>query len=431
MAGPLRLLKKVESQNGVVIVFIAVAIFALFGFAALAIDIGHIFVVNNELKNAADAGALAGARFLYNTDGTAVNEGANLVAYNAAIANRSDRVPVDVHWSRGNTGDVERGHWSFTTCTFTPNSSVAPHELWRVPTAALDTDTDFINAIRVKTRREDTPASSFFARIFGFASFTRSAESVAYIGYSGKLNPGEADQPIAICAQSITGLNNEYTCVTGRMLTSGPTETRNTGAWTSYEQPCSGASSSSVLKGLVCNGEGNSSTIKLGEEMSSSGGVAYDVLSYLISCWTAKTAAGRKLWQLNLVVIDCPGNNTTSCAEPRGAVTVNVIWINGNNPKWEDVPREMYDLDGVTLLWSSDLPSDKRSVYPDPDTGVDTTPRWNNFVERFNLKNVDGDKAPYWQKSIYFLPDCSPHELRGNTGGENFGVLARIPVLVK
>jgi hypothetical protein len=50
------------------------------------------------------------------------------------------------------------------------------------------------------------------------------------------------------------------------------------------------------------------------------------------------------------------------------------------------------------------------------------------------LKNVGpADNAPYAtfaKKSIYFLPSCKAHEPRGNTGGENFGVLAEIPVLV-
>jgi len=72
--------------------------------------------------------------------------------------------------------------------------------------------------------------------------------------------------------------------------------------------------------------------------------------------------------------------------------------------------------------------------------------RWASFIRHLNLKNVsvtvivneDGDEvekevakpALFAIKSIYFLPDCSAHELAGRTGGENFGVLAKIPVLV-
>jgi hypothetical protein len=57
--------------------------------------------------------------------------------------------------------------------------------------------------------------------------------------------------------------------------------------------------------------------------------------------------------------------------------------------------------------------------------------RWESFVDHYDLKNVDGSQAPYEKKSIYFLPDCTPHELTGVSGGYNFGILAKIPVLVK
>ena len=64
--------------------------------------------------------------------------------------------------------------------------------------------------------------------------------------------------------------------------------------------------------------------------------------------------------------------------------------------------------------------------------------RWASFIRHFNLKNVSiaegGEEvvkpAPFAKESIYFLPDCSGHELAGRTGGENFGVLAKTPALV-
>jgi Flp pilus assembly protein TadG len=64
-----------NDQRGVTIVIVAIMIAVFIGFAALAVDISHLYVVRNELQNAADAGALAGARVLYNVGGTAVNPG--------------------------------------------------------------------------------------------------------------------------------------------------------------------------------------------------------------------------------------------------------------------------------------------------------------------------------------------------------------------
>jgi hypothetical protein len=64
---------------------------------------------------------------------------------------------------------------------------------------------------------------------------------------------------------------------------------------------------------------------------------------------------------------------------------------------------------------------------PDPDGRV----RWDSFVNQFRLKNLDNNPAPYEKKSIYFLPDCQTHIPTGRTGGQNFGILAKLPVLVK
>src|SRR3989339_19293 len=158
-------------RKGVVMILVAVAIFVIIGFAALAIDVGHLFIVRNELKNAADAGALAGARILYINNGTAVNPNANQAAFDVAAANQSEKHAVDVDWSGGKAGDGERGHWGFATRSFTPNDSLSPVDLWDLKSDALDSDTNFINAVRVKARREATPAASFFARVFGFQNF--------------------------------------------------------------------------------------------------------------------------------------------------------------------------------------------------------------------------------------------------------------------
>ena len=102
------LLSKHTDERGAVAIIVGLVIVLLIGFAALAIDLGHLYVVRNEIQNAADAGALAGARFLYNNDGTAVNtgeNGANQIAYDAATANNSEKVSVDVNWTSENENE--------------------------------------------------------------------------------------------------------------------------------------------------------------------------------------------------------------------------------------------------------------------------------------------------------------------------------------
>ena len=112
---------------------------------------------------------------------------------------------------------------------------------------------------------------------------------------------------------------------------------------------------------------------------------------------------------MTLPVIDCTGNNVSNCATVKGAVNIDIVWITekANDP----VPRKMGD-------WTCP------SGYTDAQC-------WTSFTNYFNLKDVDNNPPAYAKKSIYFLPNCTPHIPAGNTGGENFGILAKIPVLVK
>ncbi|NIS71311.1 MAG: hypothetical protein GTO12_20935 [Proteobacteria bacterium] len=413
---------KLNDQRGVSAIVVALVLVLLVGFAALTIDTGHLYVVRNELQNAADAGALAGARYLYNGDGTLINVGSNQIAYDAATANKSEKIPVEVNWTGGNTGDVQRGHWSFSTRTFTPNDSTAPVDLWNVSTEELDLDPNFINAIRVVTRREASPASSFFARIFGRENFSLTAQATAYIGFAGTLTPGDADQPIVICEESILQ-DGEYSCNIGRMINSSQdVASSETGGWTSFDQedPCTGGTNAHEVRSLVC-GEGNPEPIVLGNPVATSGGEIQSAFNQLIQCWEGTTDK-RVPWTLTLPVVECPGNNVTTCQKVVGAVTINIVWITGagEDPDYREAPMEMGPF-GDYGAWS----------YPADAGNTNGEARWNSFVTHFHLRNVDGSPAPYQKKAIYFLPDCTPHIPRGGTGGENFGILAQIPVLVK
>jgi Flp pilus assembly protein TadG len=409
-----------RNQRGSIAVIVGISIFMLIGFGALAVDIGHLHVARNELQNAADAGALAGARVLYNDEGTAVNTGTNQEAYDAATANKSERTAVEVNWISGNNGDVQRGHWSFGLAGlergFYPNDFLAPVNLWNASTADLDANLNFINAVRVVTRRttQGTPVASFFAGIFGHENFELSAEAVAYIGFPGTLMPGDVDQPIAICRDSLLNISDEYTCSVGRMINSGQdAETNETGGWTSFDQddPCTGGTNAQEVKSLVC-GSGNPEPITLGAPMATSGGDIQSAFNDLIQCWESETGKTQP-WELTLPVIDCgDANNVGTCEKIVGAVELNIIWITGpgEDPEYYNAPTQMAD-------WSNS----------DPDGAA----RWNDFVSHFNLLNADETPAPYAKKSIYFLPDCTPHVPIGSSGGENFGILAKIPVLVQ
>ena len=434
-----------RNQRGAVAIIVGISIFMLVSFGALAVDISHLHVARNELQNAADAGALAGARVLYNDDGTAVNTGANQEAYDTATANKSERTAVEVNWVSGNDGDVQRGHWSFGLADlergFYPNASTTPVDLWNVSTADLDADTNFINAVRVVTKRttQGTPVASFFAGIFGYENFELSAEAVAYIGFAGTLIPGDVDQPIAICRDSLLDDDGQYTCNIGRMINSGQDAASNeTGGWTSFQQedddgydPCQGGTNAQEVKSLVC-ADGNPEPIILGKPVATTGGEVQVAFAALIQCWESKTGKTQP-WPLTLPVIDCGDeNNVGPCEEVVGAVELNIVWIidkgstQGENA-YKETPTQMQGA-GDILDW----PADGLPCYDiESSDGNERKTCWDGFALHFNLQNADGTPAPHDGKSIYFLPDCTPHEPTGISGGENFGILAKIPVLVQ
>jgi hypothetical protein len=410
-------IERVKDQRGVTVVLVALLIVVLMGVAALAVDIGHLLVVRNELQNAADAACLAGARFLYADNGERVHLEASEIAYQAAAANRSENLPVEVHWNGGNIGDVERGHWSFTARTFTPSDNDGFVPLWDVSPEELDANLNFVNAIRVRTRRQDTPAASFFARTLGYENFSLSAEAVAYLGYAGTLGPEEVDQPMAICKESIL-IDEKYSCAVGRMMTLGErVANQETGGWTDFSQdPDVQDPNPLEVASLVTRAE-NPDPIILGRPMAVSGGDIPAAYGLLRGRWINVTGTDDP-WRVALPVVECPGGQMDSPARMVGMVRVNILWVTGPNddPSYSDAPWEM-EAPRSGDAWSSN----------DPDGQV----RWNSFVRYFNLRDLDGVFAPYRKKAVYFVPDCHHQEPRGRTGGENFGILAKIPVLAK
>lgn len=451
-----------RDQHGAVIPLVAVLLVVLVGFGALAFDVSHLRMVQNELQNAADAGALAGARFLYNDAGTVVNEDDKvfILAHGAATSNNalstegSVAVEVDDSTSNLETDDIQYGHWSFgrgsVECTdgeekcftpapgdFNPNNPFANVDLANSDPGELDDNPYFINAVKVTVQRQETRASSFFARIFGYEDFGLAAHAVAYIGFAGSLNPLEVDQPIAICKEAIINDDGTYTCNTGRMFNSGGGTTNNTAAWTNFTQPCNTSTPPDIV-GNNCN-NGNQNVLKFGQGMGTVGGVQNSVYSYLRNCWInsplQKDWRGlpKEVWSQTLPVILCPSNNPSPCSTLVGAVTVNFVWIkqSGTDPQWTDIPMQMEDWECSAWV-NAGRPTNINNGL----TEAQRQQCWQDFSTRFSLQTWNDTSVGTLdpsdiQRTMYFQPSCEFQEPTGVTGGENFGILAKIPVLVQ
>ncbi|KVK83651.1 pilus assembly protein TadE [Burkholderia cepacia] len=100
-AGPAR-------QRGSVALFFLMFLIPLLSFGALAIDIAWVVTVNNQLQNAADAAALAGADAMMSSSGGAVNWSQAAPAANGVIAQNS------AAGAALSTGTVTTGYWNVT-----------------------------------------------------------------------------------------------------------------------------------------------------------------------------------------------------------------------------------------------------------------------------------------------------------------------------
>jgi Flp pilus assembly protein TadG len=77
-----------RDEKGASMIMVAIAIVVIFGFAVLTIDLSLIQLAKNQLQNAADAAALAGAIVLATSDGdqaVATAEAIRVAGLNVAV----------------------------------------------------------------------------------------------------------------------------------------------------------------------------------------------------------------------------------------------------------------------------------------------------------------------------------------------------------
>lgn len=135
------------SQNGSMLIFFGVALTALLGTAAIAVDVGFLYKSRREMQIASDAAALAGVRELAADDKNAARQKAAMVAQSNSLAGGSAPLNPD--------DDVEFGRWS--NGVFTPNHANT-------------------NAIRVTVRRTEGTSQGPLGLLFGPALGIESTE---------------------------------------------------------------------------------------------------------------------------------------------------------------------------------------------------------------------------------------------------------------
>jgi hypothetical protein len=174
----MRVRKFVQGTEGAVMVLTALGLVVFLGYAALAIDIGHLYVVKNELQNAADAGANAGALNLapYITTNPVHPDwdSARAAADSTTKNNKTDQTLI-TH------SQVEVGYYSLINRGELQSSAIMP------------TSVD-VPAVKVTVSRVDGqnngPVLPFLAQVLGINFMNVSAQAMAMISCPSTAPPG-------------------------------------------------------------------------------------------------------------------------------------------------------------------------------------------------------------------------------------------------
>jgi Flp pilus assembly protein TadG len=113
-------------RNGVVCVWVVVVLLLLVTTVGLALDMGKVILVANQLQNAADAAALAGARIV-----KVSQDQARQNAINMALENYADGQSVQLASNPSNNpdGDIVVGRYDLKTHIFTPTTAAIANAL--------------------------------------------------------------------------------------------------------------------------------------------------------------------------------------------------------------------------------------------------------------------------------------------------------------
>jgi hypothetical protein len=187
-------------QRGSVAVVVGLMLPVLLACVALAVDVGHIFLVRGQLQNAADAAALAGARTLDGT--TARFAPARQAAQRLAACHTANGTAVAISTNDANAqgGDVVLGRWH-------PEGDPPFFEHIASPA----TIPPYINAVRVHTQRTGSAGGSvvmWLAQAVGFRSADVGALATAVSGGGAT----ECAFPLALPDCLITTASGSLVC---------------------------------------------------------------------------------------------------------------------------------------------------------------------------------------------------------------------------
>jgi Flp pilus assembly protein TadG len=269
-----RIKKFGPDQSGAFGVAGAIVMAVSLGFAALVMDLAHLYVVKAELQRAADAAALAGARGLWpDLQVPIVAQPPYIPNYATAQSRALSTATSSNNKANGaalGAGDVtvQVGNWSFSTKVFTPVQDITT------------------NACKVTASR--TGVTSFFGSILQSTPLNPAATAVAVMGWAKCV--GKGTLPIAISHNWVNP---------GQVITINFTPDPNdNGGW--FTDPPAPANANTIRDYIVND---SCPPLHIGDIINLNNGQVASDIQALVDELAAHQAAGVP-WNVYLPVVD-------------------------------------------------------------------------------------------------------------------------------
>jgi len=171
-------------RRGNILALTAVLMIVLIAFVALAVDVGYLYTVRNELQRTADAAAIAAAWELCDRDGNATNSNATNLSTSARgmAVQYAGFNKVGAESPLLATDDVNVGYMANPS---DPNDALVATPSGELPNAV------FVRVQRTSVQNGQIPL--FFARILGIESTAATADATAALlsGFEGFRTPAD------------------------------------------------------------------------------------------------------------------------------------------------------------------------------------------------------------------------------------------------
>lgn len=178
-------IKTQHPQRGAMLITMSLFFVTLIGFAAVAVDVGHLMIARNELQNAADAAALAGANCLNKTTAASGTDCTSTTSatLNWTIASTKATTAIGLNQSDGSTlvdGTVTTGYKNLTGIP----AGLQPATL--NPIGTYDKPAVMVS-LGKSTGKNGGPVQTLITAMFGGAAVPITATAVAVISSPGSI----------------------------------------------------------------------------------------------------------------------------------------------------------------------------------------------------------------------------------------------------